>query len=218
MDAAIKNHPDYPRLLRLLADFQKQPASTLFAPLADCYRKVGLLDDAIQTYEDGLKQHRDFRSAIVGLARCLFEKKDYVGVRQKLAGQEELLSDNVAAVSLMARSLEELGILGEACSFYERLVYLLPFDEKIRKKYLAVRSAVERIQAPPSQDPRGQLKNWKVERPGSTFSTSNQPSEKRQASSPATGQESSRLPPMDSRERQIRVLQGILGKLESLRR
>jgi len=61
---------------KLEARFQQNPKGRNFAPLADAYRKAGLIDNAIGLCQEGLKLHPDYVSAYIVYARCLVDKKD----------------------------------------------------------------------------------------------------------------------------------------------
>ncbi|HET9385400.1 MAG TPA: tetratricopeptide repeat protein, partial [Gemmatimonadales bacterium] len=56
---------------KLEARFQQNPKGRNFAPLADAYRKAGLIDNAIGLCQEGLKLHPDYVSAYIVYARCL---------------------------------------------------------------------------------------------------------------------------------------------------
>ena len=54
----------------------EDPQSRAFAPLAEAYRKVGKLDDAIRVAETGLEIHPGYTGGLVVLGRAHFEKKE----------------------------------------------------------------------------------------------------------------------------------------------
>jgi cytochrome c-type biogenesis protein CcmH/NrfG len=61
---------------KLEARYRDNPKGRNFAPLADAYRKAGLIDNAVELCQTGLKLHPDYVSAYIVYARCLVDKKD----------------------------------------------------------------------------------------------------------------------------------------------
>lgn len=216
VDQVVTKHPEYPRLLRLLAEYHKKPGSLIFAPLAETYRKVALVDDAIRIYEEGLKSYPTYSSAIVGLSRCFFDKRDFEAARRLLLDRQGLVYDNVAGVGILARSCEELGIISEAIEHFERLKFLLPFDEKITKRLGQLKETFQnvdpekaaKVSKPQAWEPVA--KNW-------TMTSSSKMTLGVQENRPAQSQPvASRISDvnLDARERKIAALTKILEKLE----
>jgi len=54
---------------KLEARFRDNPKGRNFAPLADAYRKAGLIDNAVDLCQNGLKLHPDYVSAYIVYAR-----------------------------------------------------------------------------------------------------------------------------------------------------
>ena len=52
----------------------QNPDSLIFVPLADAYRKAGMLDEAIEVCKTGLEKHPMYTSARVVLGRIYNEK------------------------------------------------------------------------------------------------------------------------------------------------
>ena len=63
-----------PQIYHYLRRYQEDPRSRVFAPLAEAYRKAGLLDEAIEIARDGVRVHPHFVGGKVALARALFDK------------------------------------------------------------------------------------------------------------------------------------------------
>ena len=55
---------------KLEARFRDNPKGRNFAPLADAYRKAGLIDNAIDLCQNGLKLHPDYVSAYIVYANA----------------------------------------------------------------------------------------------------------------------------------------------------
>lgn len=120
-----------PLLLKYLKMFQDDPKSKIFAPLAESYRKIGLLDEAIEICKEGLAANPDFLGGKVALARAYFDKKMHVKVRELLSPVIDKMPDNLIAQRLLADSCLELGYVQEALASYKMLLYFNPSDEAV---------------------------------------------------------------------------------------
>src|SRR5579871_4770635 len=124
--------PKYPPiLLKYLKMFQDDPKSRIFAPLAEAYRKIGLVDQAIEICREGLAEHPDFVGGKVALARAYFDKKLHRQVCEVLKPVVDKIPDNLMAQRLVADSSLELGYLREALESYKMLLYFNPSDTEI---------------------------------------------------------------------------------------
>src|SRR5690349_10581135 len=99
----------HPAIYRYLKKYQEDPTSRVFAPLAEAYRKAGLVDEAISICREGLKIHPHFASGRVALARALFDKRQYSEVAKELEPIIQDIPDNLVAQRLMAESCLLLG-------------------------------------------------------------------------------------------------------------
>jgi tetratricopeptide (TPR) repeat protein len=90
---------------RVLAD----PASIAFAALAEEFRRVGALADAIETCRTGLLRHPAYLSARVTLGRALIETGDYEGAREELETVLRSAPENLAAIRGLEQINERLG-------------------------------------------------------------------------------------------------------------
>lgn len=111
-----------------LKKYQEDPTSRVFAPLAEAYRKAGLIDEAIEISRDGLKLHPRFIGGRVALARALFDKSLYHEVIAELAPIVEDIPDNLVAQRLLAESYLMLGKVAESLNAYKMLLYFAPTD------------------------------------------------------------------------------------------
>ncbi|MBY0471085.1 hypothetical protein K2X30_07965 [bacterium] len=128
-----KGIPDSPLLYTYLRKYQEDPSSRVFAPLAEAYRKAGLVDDAIEIAQEGLRVHPRFVGGRVALARALFDKKRYDDVVQELSNVVHEVPDNLVAQRLFAESCLMLGRIAEALGAYKMLLYFHPHDPETAK-------------------------------------------------------------------------------------
>lgn len=117
-----------PLIYSYLKKYQEDPSSRIFAPLAEAYRKAGLVEEAIEIARDGLRVHPSFVGGRVALARALFDKKFYEEVIEELKGVVQDVPDNLVAQRLTAESHLMLGRIAEALGAYKMLLYFAPQD------------------------------------------------------------------------------------------
>lgn len=105
---------------------EKEPSSLLFVQLAEEYRKIGRLDDAISVCLEGIRYHPNYWSAYVLLAKCYFEKQEFDKAREYLEEALTGLPDNIQAISLMADVYEKLELWDKALDKLKILQLLSP--------------------------------------------------------------------------------------------
>ncbi len=86
-----------PIIYGYLKKYQEDPSSRVFAPLAEAYRKAGLIDEAIEISREGLKIHPHFVGGRVALSRALFDKKLFDEVINELGSIIQDVPDNLVA-------------------------------------------------------------------------------------------------------------------------
>ncbi len=119
-----------PIIYSYLKKYQEDPTSRVFAPLAEAYRKAGLVDEAIEIAREGLQVHPNFVGGLVALARALFDKKLYEEVITELTPIIQDVPDNLVAQRLLAESCLMLGRVAEALGAFKMLLYFSPGDEE----------------------------------------------------------------------------------------
>ena len=120
--------PHTPIIYHYLKKYQNDPGSRVFAPLAEAYRKAGLIDEAIEISREGLRIHPNFVGGRVALARALFEKEQYSEVISELSQVIQDVPDNLVAQRLLGESCLMLGRVAEALDAYKMLLFFAPQD------------------------------------------------------------------------------------------
>ena len=101
--------PENPRIEELRRRVLADPASIAFAALAEEFRRIGALEDAIETCRTGLQRHPAYLSARVTLGRALIETGDYEAARQELETVLRSAPENLAAIRGLEQINERLG-------------------------------------------------------------------------------------------------------------
>ena len=122
-----------PLIYGYLKKYQNDPTSRVFAPLAESYRKAGLVDEAIDIAREGLRVHPGFVGGRVALARALFDKKAYAEVIDELNQVIQDAPDNLVAQRLLAESCLMQGHISEALGAYKMLLFFAPQDPETAK-------------------------------------------------------------------------------------
>jgi tetratricopeptide (TPR) repeat protein len=101
------------------------PASYCFVTLADLYRRIGLLDDAIHVAKKGCDIHPDYVGGYMALGRAYFEK----GMKpESKAALEKVIAstpDNLLARRLLSQIYVEFGEIAAAA---ETLRFILSYN------------------------------------------------------------------------------------------
>lgn len=124
----IKSHS--PLIYTYLKKYQDDPTSRVFAPLAEAYRKSGMVDEAEKIAREGLRVHPQFMGGRVALARTLFDQKKYHDVIDELAEVVRNVPDNLVAQRLLAESHLMIGRVPEALNSFKMLLYYSPHDQE----------------------------------------------------------------------------------------
>jgi tetratricopeptide (TPR) repeat protein len=120
-----------PQIYHYLRRYQEDPRSRVFAPLAEAYRKAGLLDEAIEIARDGVRVHPHFVGGKVALARAFFDKGMYEEVIKELESVAIDAPDNLVAQKLLAESYLILGRIADSLAAYKVLLFFMPTDQEI---------------------------------------------------------------------------------------
>ena len=122
-----------PILYDYLKKYQDDPTSRVFAPLAEAYRKAGMIDEAIEIAREGLRVHPHFVGGKVALARALYDKQSFAEVIEVLSSVVRDAPDNLVAQRLMAESCLVTGRTLDALNAYKMLLFFSPTDRELAK-------------------------------------------------------------------------------------
>lgn len=111
----------------------RNPSSRVFAPLAESYRKMGLLQQALEICEKGVKYNPNYPSGLVAYGKILFELQRFEEAAQTFEQAALQQNDNILAHKLQAMSLSKLGQQKEALQAYKKVLFLNPNDNQAKK-------------------------------------------------------------------------------------
>ena len=89
-------------LVKYLNLYKQKPTSKVFAPLAESYRKLGMIEDALRVLADGLNYHPGYVLAHLVLANCYFDQKRYQKCYEVLKPFVNEHIDNISLQRLFA--------------------------------------------------------------------------------------------------------------------
>lgn len=134
-EALGRLYEEYPPYFReYLRRYEEDPTSRVFAPLAEAYRKLGRLDDAIQICREGLSHHPEFHGGRVALAKCLMEKGDNGSARVELERVIRVAPENLLAQRLMGDVAKTMGDNASALHAYKMALLLAPNDVSLAER------------------------------------------------------------------------------------
>ncbi len=113
--------------------YEADPKSRLFAPLAEAYRKMGMLNEALEIAQSGVGYHPEFAGGRVALGRVLYDLELLEDASKELKKAVELAPENILAHQILADCYLKLKQPKEALKAYKMLLFLSPENEKAQK-------------------------------------------------------------------------------------
>ena len=110
----------------------KDPSSYCFAPLAELYRKTGLLDDAIATAQKGTAMHPQYVGGYMALGRAYLDKGMKAEALEALQRVVSFTPENMLAQKLLCQIYIDSGDNGLLRKSLEALLSLNPLDTESR--------------------------------------------------------------------------------------
>jgi tetratricopeptide (TPR) repeat protein len=109
--------------------YKKNPRSKVFAPLAESFRKLGMLDDAFKVLRDGIRNHPNYTLGYIVLAHCYFDQEKFELTYNTLRPIVAQNADNISLQKIFAQACIHLGHLEEALDTYKYLLFMNPQDK-----------------------------------------------------------------------------------------
>jgi predicted Zn-dependent protease len=109
----------------------KDPNSLIFLPLAEEYRKIGMIEEAIFYLEEGLKKNPGYTLAKTTLARCYFDAKNILKAKDLVTDVLQETPDNAIAMKVKGQILLREGKFDEARIQLQEVLKYRPNDQEI---------------------------------------------------------------------------------------
>ncbi|RME35991.1 MAG: tetratricopeptide repeat protein [Deltaproteobacteria bacterium] len=111
----------------------KDPKSTVFVSLAEAYRQLGMLDDALEIIDKGLANLPQFVPGYVARGRVLAQKNQLADAAVALEKALAIEPENLSAIKGLARVRYRQGYLDKARTLLEKGLTIKPGDEILGK-------------------------------------------------------------------------------------
>lgn len=111
--------------------YEKKPRSRVFAPLAETYRKIGMLDEALKILKEGIRNHPSYTLGYVVLGNCYFDLQNYEMAYNTIRPFVSQNLENITLQKLFAKTCINLGHLEEALQTFKYLLLLNPKDQNV---------------------------------------------------------------------------------------
>jgi pentatricopeptide repeat protein len=120
-----------PLILKYHKTLEDNPKSRVFAPLAESYRKLGQIDEALQILKSGLRHHPTYILGHLGLADCYFEIEEFNLAYTTLKPFIKENKDNLRLMKLFASICLKTDAKDEALDAFKYLLFLNPRDREV---------------------------------------------------------------------------------------
>ncbi len=132
-----------PLFLKYQSDFEKNPRSRVFAPLAETYRKLGMTDKAMEILSQGIRYNPSYIMGYLGLAFCYFDLKQFHLTYTTLRPLVEENRDNLRLQKLFADCCIELEKKDEALETLKYLLFINPKDKIVADLVVSLEKEIE---------------------------------------------------------------------------
>ncbi len=125
----------------LFERYRRAPGSHVFAPLADAYRKLGLIEEALDICARGLSANPKYASGYVVQGKCQYDAGRADRAEESFKKVVELDPQNLVALRYLGIIRAGCGDAEGARAHFEHILVLDPDDKDIRQRLDAMRDA-----------------------------------------------------------------------------
>ncbi len=160
-----------PRIEELQKKLDKDPDSKIFLPLAEEYRKSGMLEEAITICQEGLEKHPNYVSARVVLGRAYMDLKRTIEAQAEFEEVISKIPDNLKANKYLGDIYFMQGNLKSASERYQTVARLDPYNKEVASKVkeilekLGQRNAIDVPPAEAADEPQTTSEEEQPEEP-----------------------------------------------------
>lgn len=140
LDRIYDQHP--PQVREYVRRYQEDPKSRVFAPLAEAYRRLGRVDEALGLCLEGLEHHPEFHGGRVALAKCYVDKHQFEKARVQLEQVVQNVPENLLAQRILGDVLMALGHPHQGLHCYKMAAMLAPNDVALEEKIRSIEASV----------------------------------------------------------------------------
>lgn len=112
---------------------EKDPNSQVFAPLAEAYREMGLLQEALKTITAGMQRHPQFVGGLVTYAKVMRDLEQPEKALDVLRKATSLAPENILAHQLLAEIYLSQKKPKEALKAFKMVLFLNPNSKAAQK-------------------------------------------------------------------------------------
>jgi len=124
----------------LFRKYESAPDSFVFAPLADAYRKAGMLEEAVEICRKGVRRHPGYPSGHVVEGKCHFDTGDLDLADEAFNNVLKLDSNNLVALKFLGMIQAGHGDLRLAAEYFKHILVLDPENREIKSMLEDVRA------------------------------------------------------------------------------
>ena len=135
-----------------LKEKNKEDPSKFCVPLAEEYKKTGMVDEAISVLLTGLKNQPYYIGAMVALGKLYLQKNMLLEAQGEFEKAVGLAPDNILAHKKLADIYYERGETEKALKEYQSVVRLNPGDEEAKVIKLSLEKRIQETQAHEEKD------------------------------------------------------------------
>lgn len=140
-----------PLIIKYEKQLEEDPRSRAFAPLAEAYRRVGLIENAFTVLKKGLRYNPDYLLGYLTLAQCYMDKGEYSLCYTTLRPLASQNRDNIKLQKLFGESAILTDNKEDALDTFKYLLFLQPKDQEIAQKVSVLENELqeEPVYSPP---------------------------------------------------------------------
>jgi tetratricopeptide (TPR) repeat protein len=127
---------------RLKERVNKDPNSKLFVPLAEEYKKIGMISEAIDMLMNGLERHPSYMSAHVSLGKIYLDKGKLDQASSEFEKVVSAIPDNLYAHKKLAEIYRALSMREKAIEEFKMVLKLNPLDWDAEKNLALLEEGV----------------------------------------------------------------------------
>lgn len=135
-----------PEIRELEAKYKKDPNGKIFAPLAEAYRKNGMVEKAIAITLAGIKKYPNYMNGHIVLGKCYHDSQKYKEAIKEFEKVLELYPENMVALRKLGDIYKDLGQIGKAIEYYKQIIEIEPLNTSVRGLLDELRDDVERYE------------------------------------------------------------------------